>query len=44
MASEQEKKEAELSRNRFTNVGQRRMLHAVEAQVETERLKVEMID
>jgi hypothetical protein len=40
MASEREKKETELGRNRFFNVGQRRKLHAVEAQVEKERLKV----
>lgn len=40
MASEREKKEAELGRNRFYNVGQRRTLHAIDAQVERERLKV----
>ena len=40
MASEQEKKETELSRNRFFNDGQRRTLHAIEAQVERERRKV----
>jgi len=40
MASEREKKESELSRNRFYNVGQRRKLHAIDAQVELERQKV----
>ena len=40
MSSEREKKEAELSRNRFYNLGQRRTLHAIEAQVEKERLQV----
>lgn len=40
MANEQEKKETELSRNRFGNDGQRRTLHAIEAQVERERRKV----
>jgi hypothetical protein len=40
MASEQEKKETELSRNRFANDGQRRTLHAIEAQVDRERRKV----
>jgi hypothetical protein len=40
MASEREKKEAELGRNRFDNVGQTRRLHAIDAQVEKERLKV----
>jgi hypothetical protein len=43
MASEREKKEVELGRNRFLNVGQRRTLHAIDAQVERERLKVKRI-
>jgi hypothetical protein len=40
MASEREKKETELSRNRFHNVAQRRTLHAIDTQVERERQKV----
>lgn len=40
MASEREKKENELTRNRFANVGERRTLHAVEIEVERERQKV----
>jgi hypothetical protein len=43
MASERERKEVELGRNRFLNVGQRRTLHAIDAQVEKERLKVKRI-
>ncbi|CAF1133715.1 unnamed protein product [Rotaria sordida] len=39
MASEREKKENELSRNRFHNVEQKRTLHAVDTQVEHERQK-----
>lgn len=39
MASEREKKETEVSRNRFHNVEQRRKLHAIESQVEQERLE-----
>ncbi|CAF4648755.1 unnamed protein product [Rotaria sp. Silwood1] len=39
MASEREKKETELSRNRFHNVEQKRTLHAVNTQVEYERQK-----
>ncbi|CAF2959691.1 unnamed protein product [Rotaria sp. Silwood2] len=39
MASEREKKEIELSRNRFHNVEQKRTLHAVDTQVERERQK-----
>ncbi|CAF3214390.1 unnamed protein product [Rotaria socialis] len=39
MASEREKKENELSRNRFVNGGQKQRLHAVEAQVDRERQK-----
>ena len=40
MTSEREKKENELSRNRFVNVGQRRTLQAIDTQVERERRKV----
>lgn len=40
MAGEKEKKETELSRNRFHNTGQRRTLHAIDTQVERERQKV----
>jgi len=40
MAREKEKKETELSRNRFHNTGQQRTLHAIETQVERERQKV----
>jgi hypothetical protein len=40
MASEREKKEAELGRNRFNNVEQRQRLHAIDTQVERERQKV----
>jgi len=43
MASEREKKENELSQNRFANIGQRRTLHAIDAQVERERRKVKPI-
>ncbi|CAF0950735.1 unnamed protein product [Adineta steineri] len=39
MTSEREKKENELSQNRFVNVGQRRTLHAIEEQIERERRK-----
>ena len=39
MASEREKKENELSRNRFHNLGQKRTLNAIDAQVEKERRK-----
>lgn len=42
MANEREKKEVELGRNRFHNVGQRRTLHAIDAQVEKERLNVKL--
>lgn len=40
MASEREKKENELGRNRFFNGGQKQRLHAIESQVERERQKV----
>ena len=40
MASEREKKETELSGNRFRNDGQRQTLHAIESQVEREQRKV----
>lgn len=39
MASEREKKETEVSRNRFHNIEQRRRLHAIETQVEQERFQ-----
>ncbi|CAF5106148.1 unnamed protein product, partial [Rotaria magnacalcarata] len=39
MASEREKKENELSRNRFINGEQKQRLHAIEAQVDRERQK-----
>lgn len=39
MASEREKKETEVSRNHFQNVEQRRRLHAIESQIERERLE-----
>jgi hypothetical protein len=40
MASEREKKENELSRSRFHNLGQKRTLDAIDTQVERERRKV----
>lgn len=40
MAGEKEKKETELSDNRFRNEEKRRTLHAIESQVERERRKV----
>ena len=43
MASEREKKETELSRNRFLNIGQRQTLHAVDTQVERECRKVKKL-
>ena len=40
MASEKEKKENEVTRNHFQNIGQKRTLHAIEAQIEQERRKI----